>query len=176
MRHETDSGKVRHQVEDMENLLKHASSKHGPVSLWVNNAGVEVETSYKPFGKKVILQESGQKEMVARCYTNSPLFSNLAALQRGLAIHVCMLVSPSGEALHPLSHFLPLPLPLLFPLQGSRKPCLMPVGNPTAGHGPFEPRRLGQDGYSPPPGPQAMKISTLECPVHKFDFLLLFHI
>jgi hypothetical protein len=37
----------------MENLLKHASSKHGPVSLWVNNAGVEVETSYKPFGKKV---------------------------------------------------------------------------------------------------------------------------
>lgn len=55
---------VESQYQDMENLLKHASSKHGPVSIWINNAGVEVETMYKPFGKKVT---PAQSTPVATC-------------------------------------------------------------------------------------------------------------
>lgn len=41
-------------VQNMEALMAEAVNKMGNVNLWVNNAGLEIETSFKPFGKKAM--------------------------------------------------------------------------------------------------------------------------
>ena len=41
-------------VGDMEGLLDEAVRKMGKMDIWVNNAGLELETQFKPFGKKAM--------------------------------------------------------------------------------------------------------------------------
>ena len=41
-------------VADIEGLMSAAVSKMGNVDMWVNNAGLEIETSFRPFGKKAM--------------------------------------------------------------------------------------------------------------------------
>ena len=41
-------------VESIEGLMTEAVGKMGHVNMWVNNAGLEIETSFRPFGKKAM--------------------------------------------------------------------------------------------------------------------------
>lgn len=41
-------------VKSVEGLMTEAVSKMGNVNMWINNAGLEIETSFRPFGKKAM--------------------------------------------------------------------------------------------------------------------------
>jgi len=93
------------KVEDMQALLDHASAKHGPVSVWVNNAGVEVETQYKPFGKKVMdpIHRAGWVKMVN---------INMIGVMDGMRLAVPHMQQNGGGTVvnvSSMSAFLPIP-------------------------------------------------------------------
>ena len=48
-------------VGNLTQLLEDTVRKIGPVTIWVNNAGLEIETNFKPFGKKAMAPENRAK-------------------------------------------------------------------------------------------------------------------
>ena len=92
-------------VADIEGLMSAAVSKMGNVDMWVNNAGLEIETSFRPFGKKA-MDPANRAKLV------SLMNVNLLAMVDGarVAVHHMKESQTEGTVLNvsSLSAFIPM--------------------------------------------------------------------
>mmetsp|Transcript_15679 Transcript_15679/g.38162 ORF Transcript_15679/g.38162 Transcript_15679/m.38162 type:complete len:261 (-) Transcript_15679:332-1114(-) len=97
-------------LDEMKGLLKHATDSYGPVSVWVNNAGIEVESDYRPFGKKAAdpANRDAWRKMVD---------INLCAVMDGMRLAVGHMCSNKGGTIvnvSSMSAFLPIPTGIVY--------------------------------------------------------------
>jgi NAD(P)-dependent dehydrogenase (short-subunit alcohol dehydrogenase family) len=106
------------EVADLEGLLHGAVDKMGHVDLWVNNAGLEIETSWKPFGKKA-MDPANRAKLV------NLINVNMLAMIDGtrIAVHYMKEAGRGGTVLNvaSLAAFVPMPQA---PVYSATKVCV----------------------------------------------------
>ena len=106
------------EVSDLEGLLHGAVDKMGHVDLWVNNAGLEIETSWKPFGKKA-MDPANRAKLV------NLINVNMLAMIDGtrIAVHYMKEAGRGGTVLNvaSLAAFVPMPQA---PVYSATKVCV----------------------------------------------------